>query len=83
MLVGVKCSATGFTDIWRWLVVEPLGSFPKLSITDDAVRKAVERWGPQTFANLSIHLCDARAFVKLAPSDNGTGHLCPRNRGYR
>src|SRR5579859_6292430 len=83
LFVGVFCGATGFTDIWRWLVVEPLGSFPKLSITDDAVRKAVERWGPQTFANLSIHLCDARAFVKLAPSDNGTGHLCPRNRGYR
>jgi hypothetical protein len=66
LFVGVFCGATGFTDIWRWLVVEPLGTFPKLSITDDAVRKAVERWGPQTFASLYIHLCDALPKVKIS-----------------
>ena len=71
LFVGVFCGATGFTDIWRWLVVEPLGSFPKLSVTDDAVRKAVERWGPQTFANLYIHLCDALPKVKLSQSTTG------------
>jgi len=66
LFVGVFCGATGFTDIWRWLVTEPLGSFPQLSITDDAVRKAVERWGPQTFANLYTHLCDALPKVKIS-----------------
>jgi hypothetical protein len=66
LFVGVFCGATGFTDIWRWLVVEPLGSFPKLSITDDAVVKAVRRWGPQTFANLYVHLCDALPKVKIS-----------------
>ena len=69
--VSVFCGATGFTDVWRWLVVERLGSFPKLSITDDAVRKAVERWGPQTFANLYTHLCDALPKVKLSQSTTG------------
>lgn len=66
LFVGVFCGATGFTDIWRWLVTEPLGGFPKLTITDDAVRKAVRRWGPQTFANLYIHLCDALPKVKIS-----------------
>jgi hypothetical protein len=66
LLVGVFCGATGFRDIWRWVVVEPLGSFPQLTITDEAVRKAVQRWGPQTFANLYIHLCDALPKVKLS-----------------
>ncbi len=71
LFVGVFCGATGFTDIWRWLVTEPLGSFPKLSITDDAVRKAVERWGPQTFANLYLHLCDTLPKVKISQSTTG------------
>jgi hypothetical protein len=66
LFVGVFCGATGFTDIWRWLVTEPLGSFSKLTITDDAVRKAVQRWGPQTFANLYIHLCDALPKIKIS-----------------
>src|SRR5215469_3848667 len=66
LFVGVFCGATGFRDIWRWLVVEPLGPFPTLSITDDAVRKAVQRWGPQTFANLYTHLCDALPKVKIS-----------------
>jgi hypothetical protein len=65
LFVGVFCGATGFTDIWRWLVTEPLGSFSKLMISDDAVRKAVQRWGPQTFANLYAHLCDALPKVKI------------------
>jgi hypothetical protein len=66
LFVGVFCGATGFTDIWRWLVTEPLGSFPQLTVTDDAVRKAVGRWGPQTFANLYTHLCDALPKVKIS-----------------
>jgi Transposase DDE domain len=66
LFVGVFTGATGFVDIWRWLVVEPLGSFPKLSITDEAVRKAVGRWGPQTFANLYTHLCDALPKIKIS-----------------
>jgi Transposase DDE domain len=68
LFVGVFTSATGFVDIWRWLVVEPLGNFPKLTITDEAVRKAVARWGPQTFANLYTHLCDALPKIKLSES---------------
>jgi putative transposase len=71
LFVGVFCGATGFTDIWRWLVTEPLGTFPKLSITDEAVRKAVGHWGPQTFANLHIHLCDALPKVKISQSTTG------------
>ena len=71
LFVGVFCGATGFTDIWRWLVTEPLGGFPKLSITDDAVRKAVQRWGPQTFANLYTHLCDALPQVKISQTTTG------------
>ena len=71
LLVGVWCGATGFTDIWRWLVTEPLGSFPKIQITDDAVRAAVGRWGPQTFANLYTHLCDALPKVKISQTTTG------------
>lgn len=71
LFVGVFCGATGFTDIWRWLVTEPLGTFAKLSITDEAVRKAVGRWGPQTFANLYIHLCDALPKIKISQTTTG------------
>ncbi len=71
LFVGVFTSATGFADIWRWLVAEPLGNFPKLSITDEAVRKAVARWGPQTFAHLYIHLCDALPKIKISQTTTG------------
>jgi hypothetical protein len=71
LFVGVFTGATGFVDIWRWLVTEPLGSFSKLSITDDAVRKAVGRWGPQTFAHLYIHLCDALPQIKISQTTTG------------
>jgi len=71
LFVGVFCGATGFTDIWRWLVAEPLGSFARLSITEDAVRKAVGRWGSQTFAHLYVHLCDALPKVKISQTTTG------------
>lgn len=71
LFVGVFTGATGFVDIWRWLVVEPLGPFAKLSITEEAVRKAITRWGPQTFANLYIHLCDAIPQIKISQTTTG------------
>jgi Transposase DDE domain len=71
LFLGVFTGATGFCDIWRWLVVEPLGSFPALLITDEAVRKALKRWGPDTFGHLYLHLCDLLPQVKLSQSTTG------------
>jgi hypothetical protein len=50
--------AHSFQAFWRLLVVEPLGSFPLLSITDEAVRKRLLALGPGTCAQLYQRLCD-------------------------
>lgn len=58
MLVGVLQGARSFQAFWRLLVVEPLGSFPLLSITDEAVRKRLLALSPSAFAQMYQRLCD-------------------------
>src|SRR5947209_20350761 len=58
ILVGVLHGAQRFQAFWRLLVVEPLGSFPLLSMTDEAVRKRLLALGPGTCAQLYQRLCD-------------------------
>ena len=58
ILVGVLHGAHSFQAFWRLLVVEPLGSFPLLSMTDEAVRKRLLALGPGTCAQLYQRLCD-------------------------
>jgi Transposase DDE domain len=58
LLVGVLHGAHSFQAFWRLLVVEPLGSFPLLSITDEAVRKRLRALAPGACAQLYQRLCD-------------------------
>jgi hypothetical protein len=58
ILVGVLHGAHSFQAFWRLLVVEPLGSFPLLSITDAAVRKRLLALGQSACAQLYRRLCD-------------------------
>jgi hypothetical protein len=68
ILVGVLHGARSFQAFWRLLVVEPLGSFPLLAITDEAVRKRLLALGPSAFAQMSQRLCQVLPRPALSQS---------------
>jgi hypothetical protein len=68
ILVGVLHGAHSFQAFWRLLVVEPLGSFPLLAITDEAVRKRLLALGPSACAQLYQRLCDVLPRPRISQS---------------
>jgi hypothetical protein len=68
ILVGVLHGARSFQAFWRLLVVEPLGSFPLLAITDEAVRKRLLALGPSAFAQMYQRLCQVLPRPALSQS---------------
>jgi hypothetical protein len=83
ILVGVLHGAHSFQAFWRLLVVEPLGSFPLLAITDEAVRKRLLTLSSERLCpTVSAALRRAAAACHL-PKHPAVGLLCDRSGQFR
>jgi Transposase DDE domain len=56
LLVGIFQSSGGFRDIWRFLTVESLGTFPALRMTYEGVRKRLVSLGCGALQELYEHI---------------------------
>ena len=68
LCVGVLHNARGYADFWRLVVVEPLGSFPVLSLTDEAIRKRLYTLGTKGLSHLYERICEHLPFVPISQS---------------
>ena len=56
LLVGIFQSSGSFRDIWRLLLLEPLGTFPAIKMTYEGVRKRLLSLGCNALQELYEHL---------------------------
>lgn len=56
VLIGIFQASGGFRDIWRYLVIEPLGTFPVVKMTYEGVRKRLLSLGSGALQELSEHI---------------------------
>lgn len=57
LLIGILQSCGSFRDIWRFLTIEPLGTFPAVHMTYEGVRKRLLSLGCGALQDLYAHLC--------------------------
>lgn len=56
LLVGILQSAGSFRDMWRALIVEPLGTFPAIRMTYEGIRKRLVSLGCAALQDLYEHI---------------------------
>ena len=83
ILLGMLTQAEGLRRIWRGMVSGPLGSFPMLSVTYEAVRSRLLSAGTAPLQHFFAQMREARLAVARAAEPLGlaTGQLCHRGGG--
>ena len=83
VLMGMLTQAEGLRRIWRGMVSGPLGSFPMLAVTYEAVRSRLLSAGTEPLQHFFGQMREARLAVGPAAADLdlAAGQLCHRGGG--